>query len=539
MYQILHIKIIFAAIGLLLLAKCTLQQTFTLSQPATGPSITCNGSDVTLQCVILLNGVPVNIIWRRNGTLVDTNVLTNHQYVFNSTYNAFTDLVITNVGLEDDNTEYECTITTNEITSSIVLNVTGPPSVKIVNGSSSICYVSVMWSSSRTEICGTINYAQFINNGRVVKNLNATTSEISMVSLTPDTNYTFKVAAMDSAGAGMYMEEMFNTGKPTAEIFTATWQCNETNFCGILANWMTITETDEICAPIEKLELQGLNASSDNVAVDNAVTTTRSYTALIPVDQLINNTVLIATYCNGAVTRSSDQINTIDGSNFLLQDLDGEILFKEQITVKANWKGATNLGIVYRISLICNNSYMQENSTVDILTANFTLPPQSVTADNIGCEVNVSIDGIKYISISLSGSRISSSTDNYCEDNPGVCIGVPVVVAVAVLIILVILLLLFACPDSRRMFLALLHQNSKTSVVSKSNTAENEYVAVTEAPHTNVQPSGESDTISLQNTDTAVAAANERPKYVKVTLSDNLPIHIPPNNLVSYAQIQH
>ena len=96
-----------------------------LSQPATGPSITCNGSDVTLQCVILLNGVPVNIIWRRNGTLVDTNVLTNHQYVFNSTYNAFTDLVITNVGLEDDNTEYECTITTNEITSSIVLNVTG------------------------------------------------------------------------------------------------------------------------------------------------------------------------------------------------------------------------------------------------------------------------------------------------------------------------------------------------------------------------------------------------------------------------------
>ena len=93
----------------------------------------------------------------------------------------------------------------------------GPPSVKIVNGSSSICYVSVMWSSSRTEICGTINYAQFINNGRVVKNLNATTSEISMVSLTPDTNYTFKVAAMDSAGAGMYMEEMFNTGKPTGK----------------------------------------------------------------------------------------------------------------------------------------------------------------------------------------------------------------------------------------------------------------------------------------------------------------------------------
>ena len=58
----------------------------------------------------------------------------------------------------------------------------------------------------------------------------------------------------------------------------------------------------------------------------------------------------------------------------------------------------------------------------------------------------------RHCSLLPGGSRISSSTDNYCEDNPGVCIGVPVVVAVAVLIILVILLLLFACPDSRRMF---------------------------------------------------------------------------------------
>ena len=97
-----------------------------LNQPVTGPSITCQGSDVTLQCVILRNGVAVDTIWRRNGTLVDTNVLTNHQFVFNSTYNAATDLVITNVGLEDDNTEYECTATTtSNITSSIVLNVTG------------------------------------------------------------------------------------------------------------------------------------------------------------------------------------------------------------------------------------------------------------------------------------------------------------------------------------------------------------------------------------------------------------------------------
>ena len=96
-----------------------------LSQPATGPSITCQGSDVTLQCVIERNGVVVDPAWRRNGTLVDTSVLNNHWFVFNSTYNANTDLVITNVTLEDDNTEYECTALNSGLTSSIVLNVTG------------------------------------------------------------------------------------------------------------------------------------------------------------------------------------------------------------------------------------------------------------------------------------------------------------------------------------------------------------------------------------------------------------------------------
>ena len=97
-----------------------------LIQPATGPSITtCQGSDVTLQCVILRNGVAVDLNWRRNGTLIDRNVLTDHRFVFNSNHNANTDLLITNVGLEDDNTEYECTTPGSDITSSIVLNVTG------------------------------------------------------------------------------------------------------------------------------------------------------------------------------------------------------------------------------------------------------------------------------------------------------------------------------------------------------------------------------------------------------------------------------
>jgi len=78
--------------------------------------------------VILRDGRALDIIWRRNGTIVDTSVLTNHHYVINSTYNAVTDLVITNVSLEDDSTEYECTTTTtttDNITSSVVLDVTG------------------------------------------------------------------------------------------------------------------------------------------------------------------------------------------------------------------------------------------------------------------------------------------------------------------------------------------------------------------------------------------------------------------------------
>ena len=96
-----------------------------LNKPASGPVTSCLGSNVTLQCVILRNGVPVDLLWKRNGTIVDTNFFTNLHIVFNSTYNANTDLVITNVGPEDNNTEYNCTIENSDISSSIVLNVTG------------------------------------------------------------------------------------------------------------------------------------------------------------------------------------------------------------------------------------------------------------------------------------------------------------------------------------------------------------------------------------------------------------------------------
>ena len=100
------------------------------SQPATGPSSVCEGSNVTLQCVIVFIGPD-------NGTIVRTSVWTiapdgilattlpNHRQVFNSTTGGLTDLVIINVTLEDNSTVYSCTDAISTITSSVILNVTG------------------------------------------------------------------------------------------------------------------------------------------------------------------------------------------------------------------------------------------------------------------------------------------------------------------------------------------------------------------------------------------------------------------------------
>ena len=104
------------------------------SQPATVPSSVCEGSDVTLQCVIVINvdnaTTVRNSVWSRNSSGIVTVIsiqtpIPNHEVVFNFTNRAFTDLVITNVTLEDDNTVYSCSASGTPITSSVVLNVTG------------------------------------------------------------------------------------------------------------------------------------------------------------------------------------------------------------------------------------------------------------------------------------------------------------------------------------------------------------------------------------------------------------------------------
>ena len=70
-------------------------------------------------------------VWSRDGMSVqvtNTNesfLIPNHDIRFNFTTGGFTDLVITNVTMENNNTVYTGTATSATITSSVVLNVTG------------------------------------------------------------------------------------------------------------------------------------------------------------------------------------------------------------------------------------------------------------------------------------------------------------------------------------------------------------------------------------------------------------------------------
>jgi len=106
--------------------------TVAFTQPATGPSRVCEGSNVTLQCVIVLNDMFVQSnVWSRNGvpvTVVNSSGtfnIPNHNVLVNSTTGLITDLVVTYVSLDDDNVVYTCTTLGANIFSSLKLNVTG------------------------------------------------------------------------------------------------------------------------------------------------------------------------------------------------------------------------------------------------------------------------------------------------------------------------------------------------------------------------------------------------------------------------------
>ena len=91
---------------------------------------------MTLQCVVVfISADNITIVqptvWSRDGMPVQvtnangTFLIPNHNLMFNPTTGGLTDLVITNVTLDDDNTLYTCTVTGSTVTSSVVLSVTG------------------------------------------------------------------------------------------------------------------------------------------------------------------------------------------------------------------------------------------------------------------------------------------------------------------------------------------------------------------------------------------------------------------------------
>ena len=90
----------------------------------TAPSLICQGSDVTLSCVVLRNGQAVDVQWRRNGVIIDVDSA-NYDIVINATLNAITGLVIIDIPLDDNNTEYSCSDAGGNINSAVTLNVTG------------------------------------------------------------------------------------------------------------------------------------------------------------------------------------------------------------------------------------------------------------------------------------------------------------------------------------------------------------------------------------------------------------------------------
>ena len=84
--------------------------------------------------------------------------------------------------------------------------------------STSVCSVSLEWSSSRDEICGPISYRVLIvTNDEIVKNISTNNLEALMVNLIPNTDYTFEIVAKDTTGEGVSMNGTFSTDMSVGE----------------------------------------------------------------------------------------------------------------------------------------------------------------------------------------------------------------------------------------------------------------------------------------------------------------------------------
>ena len=97
-----------------------------ITQPATDVVNVCQGDSVTLRCRAIFRDVPVLGSWNRNDTLVSAqNNTPNHFIQFNSNGQGLTDLIITDIGLEDNNTLYTCLHSSIPNNDSVLLVVEG------------------------------------------------------------------------------------------------------------------------------------------------------------------------------------------------------------------------------------------------------------------------------------------------------------------------------------------------------------------------------------------------------------------------------
>jgi len=97
----------------------------TILLPDAGARV-CKGGSITLQCRTLFNGKAVEGRWIRDKFLINGNTTLNHFIVpFNSTGEELNDLLITNVGLANNNSNYSCDLGSAITRQSVILHVSG------------------------------------------------------------------------------------------------------------------------------------------------------------------------------------------------------------------------------------------------------------------------------------------------------------------------------------------------------------------------------------------------------------------------------
>ncbi|XP_065914326.1 uncharacterized protein [Dysidea avara] len=179
--------------------------TLNITQPAADVVNVCQGDSVTLRCRAIFRDVPVLGSWDRNDTLVSAqNNTQNHFIQFNSDGQGLTDLIITDIGLEDNNTLYTCLHSSTPNNDSVLLAVEGsllsPGDITITDGCLSII---TSWNPVTSDpVCGPVSYDVTISPSDGVVMMRTTDTTYNFTGLIPYTNYNVTVAGRNYVGVG-------------------------------------------------------------------------------------------------------------------------------------------------------------------------------------------------------------------------------------------------------------------------------------------------------------------------------------------------